>query len=398
MKNMGPLSGIKVVDLTAMVSGPSATMYLADQGADVIKIEPLEGELMRKVGKYHNGMTNSFLCCNRSKRSLTLNLKDEKGIEILKNIIAESDVFVQNFRPGVCTRMGLGEQKLRKISPQIIYVSISGFGEEGPYANQRVYDPIIQALSGLADIQRDRDTKIPKMVRTIIPDKTTALTAAQAISSALFYRERHGKGQHIKLAMLDVMIAYLWPEGSAALSFIGNESDPTDGQLGLDLVYKTKDNKYITAGAVTDKEWLGICTAMDRKDLIIDKRFITARQRVIYKSERRQVIADEILKHNAHTILKEFHKNEVPAAPILSRTEILKNEQVNKNKIIEIHTSKIFGKVRSPRPAAIYSESTTKINRLAPLLGENSYEILEEIGIKKTEIEQLIKNKITSIV
>ena len=113
---------------------------------------------------------------------------------------------------------------------------------------------------------------------------------------------------------------------------------------------------------------------------------------------RRQAIADEILKHNARTILKEFHKNEVPAAPILSRTEILKNEQVNKNKIIEIHTSKFFGKVRSPRPAAIYSESTTKINRLAPLLGENSYEILEEIGIKKTEIEQLIKNKITSIV
>ena len=132
--------------------------------------------------------------------------------------------------------MGLGEQKLRKISPQIIYVSISGFGEEGPYSNQRVYDPIIQALSGLADIQRDRDTKIPKMVRTIIPDKTTALTAAQAISSALFYRERHGKGQHIKLAMLDVMIAYLWPEGSAALSFIGKEGNPTDGQLGLDSI------------------------------------------------------------------------------------------------------------------------------------------------------------------
>ena len=395
---MGPLSGIKVIDLTAMVSGPSATMYLADQGADVIKIEPLEGELMRKVGKYHNGMTNSFLCCNRSKRSLTLNLKDKKGIEILKNIIAEADVFVQNFRPGVCARMGLGEKEVRKISPQIIYVSISGFGEEGPYSNQRVYDPIIQALSGLADIQRDSGTKIPKMVRTIIPDKTTALTAAQAISAALFYRERHGKGQHIKLAMLDVMIAYLWPEGSAALSFVGKESDPTDGQLGLDLVYKTKDNKYITAGAVTDKEWIGICTAMGRKDLIIDKRFISARQRVIHKSERRQAIADEILKHNAHTILNKFHKNEVPAAPILSRTEILENEQVNKNKIIEIHTSKFFGKVRSPRPAAVYSESTTKINRLAPLLGENSYEILDEIGIKKNEIEQLIKNKITSTV
>ena len=179
MINKGPLSGIKVVDLTAMVSGPAATMYLGDQGADVIKIEPLEGELMRKVGTNNKGMTNSFLCCNRSKRSLTLNLKDDKGVDILKNLIKEADVFVQNFRPGVADRMGLGEKELRKIAPQLIYVSISGFGENGPYSGQRVYDPIIQALSGLADIQRDKETKIPKMVRTIIPDKTTALTAAE---------------------------------------------------------------------------------------------------------------------------------------------------------------------------------------------------------------------------
>ena len=193
MIDKGPLSGIKVVDLTAMVSGPAATMYLGDQGADVIKIEPLEGELMRKVGTNNNGMTNSFLCCNRSKRSLTLNLKNEQGIKILKDLIKDADVFIQNFRPGVAKRMGLGEKELRKISPQLIYVSISGFGEEGPYSKQRVYDPVIQALSGLADIQRDKETKVPKMIRTVIPDKTTALAAAQAISSALFYKERHGK-------------------------------------------------------------------------------------------------------------------------------------------------------------------------------------------------------------
>ena len=169
------------------------------------------------------------------------------------------------------------------------------------------------------------------MIRTVIPDKTTALAAAQAISSALFYKERHGKGQHIKLAMLDVMIAYLWPEGSAALSFVGKETDPTAGQFGLDLVYKTKDDKYITAGAVTDKEWLGICIAMKRKDLLTDKRFDTARQRMLNKAERREIIALEILKHKAGSILKKFHINEVPAAPILSRTELLENEQVKKN-------------------------------------------------------------------
>ena len=251
MINKGPLTGIKVIDLTAMVSGPVATMMLGDQGADVIKIEPLSGELMRSVGAPNNGMTTSFLCSNRSKRSLTINLKHIEGINIIKKLLINADVIVQNFRPGTMKRMGLSYEEVKKINNNIIYTSISGFGDKGPYSKQRVYDPVIQALSGLADIQRDQETKFPKMVRTIIPDKTTGMAAAQAISSALFYRERYGKGQHIKLAMLDVMIAYLWPEGSSSLSFVGKESDPSSGQMGLDLVFQTKDNKYITAGAVT---------------------------------------------------------------------------------------------------------------------------------------------------
>ena len=156
MKNKGPLKGIKIVDLTAMVSGPTATMLLGDQGADVIKVEPTGGELMRKVGSSINGMTNSFLCCNRSKRSLTLNLKNTRAIKILEKLIKASDVFIQNFRPGTIERMGLGYNRIKKINKNIIYVSISGFGEKGPYAQQRVYDPVIQALSGLADIQRDQ--------------------------------------------------------------------------------------------------------------------------------------------------------------------------------------------------------------------------------------------------
>ena len=190
MKNKGPLKGIKIIDLTAMVSGPTATMMLGDQGADVIKVEPLDGELMRKVGNSINGMTDSFLCCNRSKRSITLDLKKTKALNILKKLIASADIFIQNFRPGTIDRMGLGYEKIKKINKNIIYVSISGFGEKGPYIKQRVYDPVIQALSGLADIQRDQVTGVPKQVRTIIPDKTTGMATAQAISSALFYRER----------------------------------------------------------------------------------------------------------------------------------------------------------------------------------------------------------------
>jgi len=396
MKNKGPLSGIKVIDLTAMVSGPVCTMMLGDQGADVIKIEPLSGELMRSVGTSNNGMTTSFLCSNRSKRSLTLNLKDKKGIDILKQLLVSADVIVQNFRPGTMKRMRLDYEEVIKINKNIIYTSISGFGEKGPYSKQRVYDPVIQALSGLADIQRDQESNFPKMVRTIIPDKTTGMAAAQAISSALFYRERYNKGQHIKLAMLDVMIAYLWPEGSSSLSFVGKEGDPTTGQMGLDLVFKTNDNKFITAGAVTDKEWLGMCTAFNRKDLLTDKRFNTPRGRFDNKTERRLIIAEEVKKHNAKDLLKKLDENEVPSAPILNRTELLDNEQIIENEIIEFHTSNIFGKIRSPRPAPIYSDSPINGAQLAPLLGENSKEILKEINYANEDIEKLIQNKITS--
>ena len=396
MKNKGPLSGITVIDLTAMISGPVCTMMLGDQGADVIKIEPLTGELTRKVGASKNGMTTSFLCANRSKRSLTLNLKDPKGITVLKKLITKADVLVQNFRPGAMKRMGLSYGEVKKLNKEIIYTSISGFGEKGPYSNQRVYDPVIQALSGLADIQRDQKTNFPKMVRTIIPDKTTGMAAAQAISSALFYKERYGTGQHIKLAMLDVMVAYLWPEGSASLSFVGEEGDPSKGQMGLDLVFQTKDNKYITAGAVTDKEWLGMCNAFDRKDLLSDPRFNTPRARFDNKTERRLLIAEEIKKHNSIDILTKLHKNEVPSAPILSRTELLENEQIIENNIIEFHDSKFFGNIRSPRPAPIYSDSPINGKQLAPLLGQNSIEILKEIDYKDQEIENLLQEKVTS--
>ena len=397
MKNSGPLMGIKVVDLTAMVSGPTASMMLGDQGADVVKIEPLEGELMRKVGNTYNGMTNSFLCCNRSKRSLTLNLKKKKAINILKRLISISDVFIQNFRPGTVERMGLSYDKVKKINKSIIYVSISGFGEKGPYSKQRVYDPVIQALSGLADIQRDQKTGIPKQVRTIIPDKTTGMAAAQAICSALFFRERHSKGQHIKLAMLDVMIAYLWPEGSASLSFVGKETNPSEGQLGLDLVFMTKDKKFITAGAVTDKEWIGLCKALNRKDLINDKRFSTPNARVKYKKARRKLIALEIAKKKSKYILTKLQYYEVPSAPILDRIELLKNEQILQNEIINFYDSKYYGKVRSPRPAPIYSNTKINGNKLAPLLGENTLEILGELNYSEKEIQSFLNNKITSL-
>ena len=291
----GALDGVRVLDLATMVAGPVATMMLADQGAYVIKVETPNGDLMRHLSRGRNGMNASFLACNRNKRSLAVDLKTAHGREIIYKLIATADVLVHNFRPGAAERIRLGEDDVRAIRHDIIYVSISGFGERGPYAGQRAYDPIIQALSGLADIQRDRETRRPRMVRTIIADYTTALTAAQAITAALFARHRSGQGQHVRISMLDAMISYLWPEAMPSLTFVGDERDPSDGDVGPDLIFATQD-RYITAGALSDDEWAGMCRALEREDLIDDQRFKAARDRSINAVERREIISAELEK------------------------------------------------------------------------------------------------------
>jgi len=389
----GPLDGFRVLDLTTMVSGPIATMMLGDQGADVIKIEPPRGEYMRMAGLKHEGMSASFLSCNRSKRSLAVDLKTEAGLSIVKKLVKTTDVLVQNYRPGAIERMGLGEDVVRSIKPDIVFVSISGFGERGPYANQRVYDPIIQALCGLADIQSDRETGEPRMVRTIIPDKTTSVTAAQAITAALLARERTGEGQHVRLAMFDTMVAYLWPEGMSALSFVGNESDPGRGQMGLDLVFKTKDG-YITAGAVSDAEWQGMCRGLEREDMLEDARFSTAAERTKHIAERRKFMSDEIAKWNSAEILRRFLEREVPCAPILKREALIENEQVLENQIFEIHEHPVLGKVRQPRPAARFEKTPATVRGMAPFLGADNAAILAELGYSVEEVAQFDKDDV----
>ena len=392
----GPLTGFRVLDLTTMVSGPVATMMLGDQGADVIKIEPIAGEYMRKAGVKHRGMPNGFLSCNRSKRSLSINLKSEEGVVAVKRLLANTDVLVQNFRPGAIERMGLGEAVAREIRPDIIFVSISGFGEKGPYSHQRVYDPIIQALSGLADIQRDKDSGKPKMVRTIIPDKTTSVTAAQAITAALLHRERTGEGQHIRLSMLDTMVAYLWPEGMSGLNYVGHEVDPARAQMGLDLVFETQDG-HITAAAVSDMEWAGLCRALRREELISDPRYKSPADRSKNQTERRQMITDELLKWKTDEILERLRSEDVPCAPILDRWSLLDDPQVKENKMIELHSHPVLGDVRQPRPAVRFDRSPASVEKLAPFLGQDNDLILQEAGYSKEEIAEFYERGVLGL-
>src|SRR5437588_906171 len=212
----GPLSGVRVLDLTGVVSGPYARMFLADQGADVLTIEPIGGDITRrsravidKAGEF----SALFISSNRGKRSLSIDVKSEAGREVMAKLVAQSDVLVQNFRPGTTERLGLGPDELRKRHPRLIYVSISGVGDSGPYVKKRVYDPIVQGLSGFADIQSQPVTNRPQMIRTIVCDKTTAVMTAQAVAAALHAREKSANGDHIHGALLDGILCYLWPGG-----------------------------------------------------------------------------------------------------------------------------------------------------------------------------------------
>ena len=377
--NNGPLHGFRIVDLSRVLSGPAATMLLADQGADVIKIEPPDGDITRGMGTAKGNMTAFFLNINRGKRGVCLDLKSAEGREIVRRIAANCDVFVQNFRPGVVEQMGLGYSDLQKINPNIIYVSISGFGRHGPYAEKRVYDPVIQALSGITDIQADHTAQRPRMMRTVIPDKTTALTAAQAITAALLAREREGCGQHVELNMLDATIAFMWPEGMMRLTVEGDEPDGEIGQIAQDLVYQTTDG-YITVAAMSNAQWAGACRALGKPEWIDDERFNTTAKRFENIKLRLAATAEIIKTGSSSFWLAQFEREGVPCAPVLSRVDMLDHEQVVTNGLIQNYPHPILGRVRQPRPAATLHGMSSVPAPIAPSLGQHNEEVLKEVG------------------
>ena len=389
----GPLSGFKVLDMSRVLAGPAATVLLADQGADVIKVEPLRGDVVRAMGG--GGVTPGFVTANRGKRSIALDLKTPEGIAVVKRLAEDADVFVQNFRPGAIDGMGLGEPVIREINPKIIYVSMSGFGEEGPYAHKRVYDPVIQALSGLADLQATDEHDRPRMIRTVIPDKTTGITTAQAITAALLARERNGEGQHIKVAMLDVMVAYLWQEGLGGLTVVGNEDKVKRGQRSKDLIYETADG-YITAGAVSDAEWRGMCKALDREEWLTDERFATPQARSVNVKIRLELTAEVLRTQPSAYWLERLDECEVPSAPVLSRPEVIAQEQVKVNNILTEYDQPGLGRIRQPRPAAQFSSTPTKTRQIAAALGQHGREILSEIDYSEDEVDKLLNAGILS--
>ena len=385
----GPLTGIRVIDLSAMLSGPWAADILGDQGAEVIKVEaPGVGDHVRALRNQVQGMASMFVNINRSKRSLSLNLKHPEGVRVLRKLVGTADVLIQNFRPGVVERLGISYDDLREINHRLVYLSISGFGETGPYAERRVYDPIVQALSGLTTIQAGSDTERPRLIRTVLPDKLTAVTGAQAICAALIARGRTGEGQHIRLSMLDTVLSFLWASDMNAYTFVDQPVEPEQAASFIDLIYQTADN-YITVSTMSNREWQAFCTAAKRPDLLTDERFETPAKREENVDDRLAEIQKVLLQRPAAEWLEILAEHDVPCAPALRRFELLDNPQVVASGSIIETEHPIVGRVRQARPAARFSATPVTPPRGAPWLGEHNFEILTGLGLSDDEIARL---------
>ncbi|MCP5080861.1 MAG: CoA transferase [Alphaproteobacteria bacterium] len=384
----GPLDGFKVIDLTSMISGPMSTLILGDQGADVIKVEAPQGDHARHVATRRGGFSASFLNNNRNKRSIVLNLKSQQGLAALKRLLADADVIVQNFRPGVAERIGVGEEAVRAVNPQIIYVSISGFGFEGPYAQKPVFDPLIQAVSGLTTVQGGSDEQRPRLVRTILPDKLTGIQASQAITAALLSRERTGIGQHVRLSMIDTVVAFLWSSDMGGHTFVGQESSTERAQSFIDLIYETTDG-YVSVAVMQNKEWEGFARAAERLDILDDERFKTAEGREMNKDARLQLIQEILKQKSTADWLELLEGQDVPCAPVLTRREMINHPQIEANGIVVETDHPVAGRLRHTRTPAQFSVTGAEHRHGAPLLGGQTREILAEHGFTSEEIAEL---------
>ncbi len=398
----GPLHGVRVLDLTSMVSGPTTTLMLADQGADVIKVEnPKGGDHTRSVSTKRNGFSASFVNNNRNKRSLTLNLKDPRAVEIFKRLTRDVDIVVQNFRPGVADRIGVGYEALKMVNPTLIYVSIAGFGDTGPYAQKPVYDPLVQALSGLTTVQGGADEHRPRLVRTILPDKLTGYAASQAVTAALFHRERTGgkqggEGQHIKLSMFDTVVSFLWGSDMGAHTFVGDELPRESAQSFIDLIYETKKG-YISVAVQSNREWEGLCRAFNKPEWLQDPNFATATLRGKNIDMRLQMTQDVLLTDTADNWQTRLEAEDVPCAPVLTRTQLIRHPQTLANDAIAEIDHPVAGRLRQARPAPRFSQTPTSFRLPAPILGADSHQILGHIGLSDDEIEQMVSDGITSL-
>lgn len=385
----GPLAGFRILDLTAVVSGPFCTMLLGDLGADVIKIEPPEGDSTRRVGRpKKNGVSAYYLNFNRNKRSIMVDLKKERGRDLVRMLAVRADAFIENNRPGVADRLGVGYADIRRVNPKIVYCSISGYGPKGRRANFPAYDPIMQGFSGMTFVQADKDGR-PRSVKMAIADKVSGMTAALAIVSALHATRNRGTGQYIRIPMLDAMIAFTANDSMQGYTFVPEDEykDQAPRNQSLDP-YRTKDG-WLALAMFTDAQYERLCGAVGHPEWWTEIPERPQRLRHILRG-----LAQIFPERTTAEWLAALEQADVPCGPVHSYETLFSDAEIVANETFTIYDLPGVGQVRNASPGARLSETPMKIWRLPPRLGEDTEEVLREAGLSREQLRELREEKI----
>jgi crotonobetainyl-CoA:carnitine CoA-transferase CaiB-like acyl-CoA transferase len=384
-----PLAGLRVVDLTQAMAGPFCTMNLADMGADVIKVEPTSGEDMRRGSVGRNGHSGTFLTINRSKRGITVDLKQPAGVEIVHRLVRTADVFVQNYRPGAAARLGVDYDTLAALNPRLIYCSISGFGATGPYASRGGYDLIAQGMSGIISVTGDEDGP-PAKAGVPVSDLAAGLFGAYGILCALEHRERTGRGQFVETSLLEAALALIVWEATEYWA-TGGVPRPLGSAHRLAAPYQAlrASDGWFTVGANNDRLFVAFCAAIGRPDLAADARFITSHDRMT----RRQALVADIEKttsgaSRAHWLTR-LEAAGVPAGPINTYAEALSDPHALARDMIVDLDHPGAGRIKALGVPVKLSETPGAVDRAAPLLGQDTAAMLTELGYSEAEQQTL---------
>jgi crotonobetainyl-CoA:carnitine CoA-transferase CaiB-like acyl-CoA transferase len=379
----GPLGGTRILEFAIALTGPYATALLADQGAEVVKVErPGIGDIARWIGVSVNDMSAFFVVCNRGKRSIVLDLHQPEGAAIALRLAAESDVVVENFRPGVMDKLGLGYEHVRALNPDVVYASLTGFGSEGPYRDRSAYDTAIQAYGGFATNQADPENGLPVFLRQTAADKVTALYACQAITAALLARANGAGGQHLELSMTDAVVSFLWADSAGNEVLLDSDRSMNSSFVAGFRPMRFEDGWGIVV-PTSDADFAGMCRALE-VDGYDDPRVATVGERRKHR-EVMDPIMDMVYARAANLTQAEaterFEAQRVPFSMILSPEQLTRDEHAVAIGLFEEDDHHIVGRTRVPRHPTRFRGTPAQLRKHSPGLGEHTDAILEELGM-----------------